>query len=85
MSPFGPECAVPLEQLDDHLKRIVKLKIREFIHLSPWFNDIPSIDLNHYMRLESLQRATLRRESPLECPNTHRAHSRKRVHRPGSR
>ena len=64
------ESSVALEHLDDYLKAIVKVKLREFVHLSPWFQDIPSIDVNNYMRFESIDRpiydsATL----PEACPN----------------
>jgi len=82
MSPVTTEHPVALEHLDDYLKTIVKMKIREFVHLSPWFNDIPSIDLHNYMRLESVERYSPMRESPLECPNTHhRTHVRRRAAR----
>lgn len=81
MSPANTEFVVSLEQLDDRLKNIVKIKIREFIHLSPWFSDVPTIDLNQYMRLESVEKYTPKRESPLECPNTHRPKIRRRHQR----
>ena len=38
------ESPVSLDSLDDHLKALLRLKLREFVHLSPWFRDIPSID-----------------------------------------
>jgi hypothetical protein len=41
---------VPLEMLDDHLKAILKIKIREFVHLNPVFNCIPSIDVDAYFQ-----------------------------------
>lgn len=51
--PFLPdELPVSLEQLDDYLKAILKIKIREFVHLNPIFNCIPSIDVESYMRGE---------------------------------
>lgn len=37
------EVPVRLEQLDVRLKAIVRLKLREFIHLTPVFQHIPSI------------------------------------------
>jgi hypothetical protein len=40
---FAPEIPVRLEQLDSRLKAIVRLKLREFIHLTPVFQNIPSI------------------------------------------
>jgi hypothetical protein len=39
------EVPVRLEQLDTRLKAIVRLKLREFIHLTPVFQDIPSAGL----------------------------------------
>ena len=38
------EVPVRLEQLDARLKAIVRLKLREFIHLTPVFQNIASID-----------------------------------------
>lgn len=49
--PFLPdELPVSLEHLDDYLKAILKIKIREFVHLNPIFNCIPSIDVSSYAR-----------------------------------
>jgi hypothetical protein len=39
---FTSEVPVRLEQLETRLKAIVRLKLREFIHLTPVFQDIPS-------------------------------------------
>lgn len=39
---------VQLENLNARLKMILKLKLREFIHLSPFFQDIPAIDVSLY-------------------------------------
>jgi hypothetical protein len=51
--PFLPdELPVSLEHLDDYLKAILKIKIREFVHLNPIFNCIPSIDVESYSRNE---------------------------------
>lgn len=36
------ESAVSLDKLDDHLKALLRLKIREFVHLSPWFKEVPN-------------------------------------------
>jgi hypothetical protein len=40
---FTSEVPVRLEQLESRLKAIVRLKLREFIHLTPVFQDIPSV------------------------------------------
>jgi hypothetical protein len=48
MSQSARESSIALEHLDDHLKAILKMKIREFVHLSPWFRHIPSIDATSY-------------------------------------
>lgn len=47
---------VPLEMLDDHLKAILKIKIREFVHLNPVFNCIPSIDVDAYFQTRKSRR-----------------------------
>jgi hypothetical protein len=39
MNPYWNEKTVSLEKLDGHLKALLRLKIREFVHLSPWFKD----------------------------------------------
>jgi hypothetical protein len=44
MAAVFTESPVSLDALDDHLKALLRLKIREWVHLSPWFQDIPSID-----------------------------------------
>ena len=41
MNPSWQESPVSLEKLDGHLKALLRLKIREFVHLSPWFKDEP--------------------------------------------
>jgi len=46
------ESTVALEHLDGLLKTILRVKLREFVHLSPCFRDIPSIDAEAYPRLE---------------------------------
>ncbi len=51
------ELSISLEHLDDHLKAILKLKLREFVHLSPWFHDIPSIDVTFYPQVGGSQRS----------------------------
>ena len=44
MTPGWNEAPIALDQLDDHLKALLRLKIREFVHLSPWFKDTPVVD-----------------------------------------
>lgn len=62
--PFLPdELPVSLEHLDDYLKAILKIKIREFVHLNPIFNCIPSIDVDSYSRTEEAAAAII--PSPL--------------------
>jgi len=51
MSSLPDELPVRLEKLDDHLKAILKIKIREFVHLNPIFNCIPSIDVDSYSKI----------------------------------
>ena len=51
MSLLPDEHPVRLEKLDDHLKAILKIKIREFVHLNPIFNCIPSIDVHSYTKV----------------------------------
>jgi hypothetical protein len=51
MSFLPDEHPVRLEKLDDHLKAILKIKIREFVHLNPIFNCIPSIDVESYTKI----------------------------------
>ncbi len=73
------EVPVELEELDDYLKTILKFKIREFIHMSPFFEGIPSIDVSHYKRHAAESTEVIR---PLglakglrlldDCPNRHR-------------
>ena len=52
--PTGGESIVALEHLDDHIKAILKLKLRAFVHLNPCFDSIHSIDasrgLTHTIR-----------------------------------
>ena len=44
------EVPVRLEQLDSRLKAIVRTKLREFIHLTPVFQHIPSIGVSESSR-----------------------------------
>lgn len=52
--PTGGESIVALEHLDSHIKAILKLKLRAFVHLNPCFDSMHSIDasrgLTHTMR-----------------------------------
>ena len=48
MKPSVEEKAVVLEHLDEFMRAILKFKIREFIHLNPCFDAIPSIDVKAY-------------------------------------
>src|SRR5436309_356817 len=43
------ELQVPLEKLDAHLKSVLRLQIREFIHLSPMFHDSHMFDSIYYV------------------------------------
>jgi len=42
--PTGGESIVALEHLDSHIKAILKLKLRAFVHLNPCFDGMHSID-----------------------------------------
>ncbi|HEY9773403.1 MAG TPA: hypothetical protein V6C81_06290 [Planktothrix sp.] len=75
MSTLTSESPVALEHLDDHLKAILKVKLREFVHLSPCFADIPSIDMSHYGRGQSSAPAQV----DAGCPNSkHRVQTHRR-------
>lgn len=90
MVALRTESTVALEHLDGHLKAILKLKLREFVHLSPWFNSIPTIDVTNYLnnrsREEQLKNAVPPMPEPEKsCPNkSHRVHrlNRRRPTRP---
>ncbi len=75
------ERSISLENLDDHLRAILKLKLREFVHLSPWFHDIPSIDMTYYPKPRSSGASSVPRPEDL-CPNRHKTEIRKRYVRP---
>ena len=62
MSLLPDEQPVRLEKLDDHLKAILKIKIREFVHLNPIFNCIPSIDVDSY-------KCSIDPEAVIQAPN----------------
>ncbi len=44
--PIGGASTVALEQLDSHLKAILKLNLRAFVHLNPCFDNTHSIDMS---------------------------------------
>ncbi len=88
MSILTSESPVALEHLDAHLKAILKVKLREFVHLSPCFTDIPSIDMARYGRGQtSVPTQHLHAPSQMgddqHCPNKlHRTSLRRRPVRP---
>ncbi|MBI5174928.1 MAG: hypothetical protein SFV17_03670 [Candidatus Obscuribacter sp.] len=49
MTLLPDELPISLDKLDDYLKAILKIKLREFVHLNPIFNCIPSIDVASYV------------------------------------
>jgi hypothetical protein len=66
------ESPVALEKLDDHLKALLRLKIREFVHLSPCFKDVPTVDpLLSSAKFVSpdAPRSTTRPGPDSQCPN----------------
>lgn len=73
------ERAVVLDKLDEHLKTILRFKLREFVHLSPCFEAVPSIDMRrypidvrNYRRLLSLESGAVKGKKPAGCPNKQR-------------
>jgi hypothetical protein len=84
MFPSADDRSVVLDQLDDYLKTILKFKIREFIHLNPCFEAIPSIDvrrypidIRNYRRLLSLEQ-NVPNQKPLDCRNKKRIKAARR-------
>ena len=78
MYQVSKESPVALEHLDDYLKAILKLKIREFVHLSPWFRNIPSINTRRYPST-SVRRTSAHLADRNECPNRgHKVYARHR-------
>lgn len=77
------EKAVALDQLDAHLKALLRLKIREFIHLSPWFQNVEGMDCAPFSFGQALplRSAYVRKEAPSGCP--HRKNATMAVHRGG--
>ncbi len=49
MTLLPDELPISLDKLDDYLNAILKIKLREFVHLNPIFNCIPSIDVASYV------------------------------------
>ena len=81
MSVLTSESPVMLDQLDNHLKALLKVKLREFVHLSPCFVDIPSIDLSRYVRAADTRPIPVYVPAEIseDCPNRqHRALQRRR-------
>lgn len=83
MFPAADDRAVALEDLDDYLKTILRFKIREFIHLNPCFEAIPSIDvrrypidIRNYRRLLSLEQNIPQKS--LDCHNKKRVKATRR-------
>lgn len=73
------EAPVALDSLDDHLKALLRLKLREFVHLSPWFKGVPTIDCNYYEA--TTKRSPVTRQSEADdCPQKghRRIHQRHR-------
>ena len=68
MAGIPRELSISLEHLDDHLRAILKLKLREFVHLSPWFHDIPSIDMTYYPKPRGSSRSSIAHQEEA-CPN----------------
>ena len=84
MFPSADDRAVALNELDDYLKTILRFKIREFIHLNPCFEAIPSIDvrrypidIRNYRRLLSLEQ-NMPTQKVVECRNKKRVKATRR-------
>ncbi|MBX3077596.1 hypothetical protein KF913_27040 [Candidatus Obscuribacterales bacterium] len=84
MFPSADDRAVVLDELDEYLKTILKFKIREFIHLNPCFEAIPSIDVRrypidvrNYRRLLLLEQ-NIPQHKPQECHNKKRVKATRR-------
>lgn len=71
MTSSWDESPVALEKLDDHLKALLRLKIREFVHLSPCFKDVPSVDptLPTTTFVPEIPRIRSARHNDRNCPN----------------
>jgi hypothetical protein len=60
------ESPVSLDKLDDHLKALLRLKIREFVHLSPWFKNLDAVEAAPAMPVISRDRQSKLDQS---CPH----------------
>lgn len=70
MSPHWNELPISLENLDDHLKALLRLKIREFVHLSPWFKDLSHVEPSAVMtQAPTPGIANFRFADSNECPH----------------
>jgi hypothetical protein len=63
------EAPVSLEDLDEHHKALLRLKLREFVHLSPWFKHIPSIDLSLFPAVAASTARSKQAAHLHACPN----------------
>lgn len=86
MSPNTQEKALPLRDLDNRLKTILKFKLREFVHLNPCFNLVTSlsdqsfsIDVRNQRRLLNLDNPQeIERQEVKPCPYKSRIKLRRR-------
>jgi hypothetical protein len=82
MTPSWHEAPVSLEKLDGHLKALLRLKIREFVHLSPWFKEPPTVDPTLFIQRSafvSSQAAPQRLADEHECPHRKQQMGRRHV------
>lgn len=67
------ESPVSLDKLDDHLKALLRLKIREFVHLSPCFKDVTTVEATGFATPRSAQpdvpEMLMRHSQDAACPN----------------
>lgn len=68
MNRLPDELPISLDRLDDYLKAILKIKLREFVHLNPIFNCIPSIDVASYVD-QSKKATALKAVAPVLPPS----------------
>ncbi|HEY9788577.1 MAG TPA: hypothetical protein V6D17_24530 [Candidatus Obscuribacterales bacterium] len=86
MMPMTGESIVALDHLDSHLKALLKLRLREFVHLGPWFEEAAEVEMPRFSGRDDLP-FTEALNSPPErdpsCPNRHgRNLNRRRPMRP---
>lgn len=81
------ESPVSLDMLDDHLRALLRLKIREFVHLSPCFKDVSAVDPTSFSSYRLAQpdvpEMVMRHSQDATCPNrkqVRRRHVRVAVH-----